>query len=52
MDDVEEWSIVDIDSANKNNSLAVVEYIDDATTRRQILGCVPPNRMEQQSDIS
>lgn len=29
MEDAEDWSIVDIDSSDKKNSLAVVEYIDD-----------------------
>lgn len=29
MEDVEETLIVDIDSADKKNTLAVVEYIDD-----------------------
>ncbi|KAK6793103.1 hypothetical protein RDI58_012184 [Solanum bulbocastanum] len=29
MEDAEDWSIVDIDSPDKKNSLAVVEYIDD-----------------------
>lgn len=29
MEDVDEDSLVDIDSGDKNNSLAIVEYIDD-----------------------
>ena len=29
MEDAEDWSIVDIDSPDKKNSLAVVEYTDD-----------------------
>lgn len=29
MEDAEDWSIVDIDSFDKKNSLAVVEYIED-----------------------
>nr|XP_018622342.1 cyclin-B2-3-like [Nicotiana tomentosiformis] len=29
MEDVENWPIVDIDSAEKKNTLVVVEYIDD-----------------------
>ncbi|XP_060199941.1 G2/mitotic-specific cyclin-2-like [Lycium barbarum] len=55
MEDAEDWSIVDIDSSDKKNSLAVVEYIDDIYAyykKAEIVGCVPPNYMEQQFDIN
>ncbi|KAF3670527.1 hypothetical protein FXO37_08502 [Capsicum annuum] len=29
MEDVEDWSVVDIDSSDKKNELTIVEYIDD-----------------------
>ncbi|PHU25409.1 G2/mitotic-specific cyclin-1 [Capsicum chinense] len=29
MEDIEDWSVVDIDSSDKKNELTVVEYIDD-----------------------
>ncbi|WMV27826.1 hypothetical protein MTR67_021211 [Solanum verrucosum] len=55
MEDAEDWSIVDIDSPDKKNSLAVVEYIDDIYAyykKAEIVSCVPPNYMEQQFDIN
>lgn len=51
----EEEPVVDIDSADKKNQLAVVEYIDDIYTyykKTESCSCVPPNYMEQQSDIN
>ncbi|KAK4374289.1 hypothetical protein RND71_004966 [Anisodus tanguticus] len=55
MEDVEETLTVDIDSANKKNILAVVEYIDDIHAyykKTESSGCAPPNSMEQQFDIN
>nr|XP_016457127.1 PREDICTED: G2/mitotic-specific cyclin-2-like [Nicotiana tabacum] len=55
MEDVEDWPIVDIDSADKKNTLAVVEYIDDIYAyykKTEVLSCVPPNYMEQQIDVN
>ncbi|KAL3340715.1 hypothetical protein AABB24_029047 [Solanum stoloniferum] len=55
MEDAEDWSIVDIDSPDKKNSLAVVEYINDIYAyykKAEIVSCVPPNYMEQQFDIN
>lgn len=55
MEDAEDWSIVDIDSSDKKNSLAVVEYIDDIYAyyrKAEIVSCVSPNYMEQQFDIN
>ncbi|XP_070048183.1 G2/mitotic-specific cyclin-2-like isoform X4 [Nicotiana tomentosiformis] len=55
MEDVEETLIVDIDSADKKNPLAVVEYIDDMHAyykKTESSSCAPPNYMEQQFDIN
>ncbi|KAF3628710.1 Cyclin-B2-3 [Capsicum annuum] len=55
MEDAQDWSVVDIDSSDKKNELAVVEYIDDIYAyykKAEIVGCVPPNYMEQQFDIN
>ncbi|KAJ8539597.1 hypothetical protein K7X08_013849 [Anisodus acutangulus] len=55
MQDVKETIIVDIDSADKNNTLAVVEYIDDIHAyykKIESSGCAPRNYMEQQFDIN
>ncbi|KAJ8561307.1 hypothetical protein K7X08_027497 [Anisodus acutangulus] len=55
MEDVEETLTVDIDSADKKNILAVVEYIDDIHAyykKTESSGCAPPNSMEQQFDIN
>ncbi|KAM3344608.1 hypothetical protein P3S68_024317 [Capsicum galapagoense] len=55
MEDAEDWSVVDIDSSNKKNKLAIVEYIDDIYAyykKAEIAGCVPSNYMEQQFDIN
>ncbi|KAM3199731.1 G2/mitotic-specific cyclin-2 isoform X1 [Capsicum annuum] len=55
MEDVEESLIVDIDSADKKNMLAAVEYIDDIHAyykKTESSSCAPPNYMEQQFDIN
>ncbi|KAK4779135.1 hypothetical protein SAY86_006663 [Trapa natans] len=55
MEDVDEFPPVDIDSGDKSNSLAVVEYIDDLYSyykKAEGTSCVPPNYMEQQFDIN
>ncbi|MCD7447904.1 hypothetical protein HAX54_035835 [Datura stramonium] len=55
MKDIEETFIVDIDSADKKNTLAVVEYIDDIHAyykKTESSSCAPPNYMEQQFDIN
>ncbi|XP_022880286.1 cyclin-B2-3-like [Olea europaea var. sylvestris] len=54
IDDVEE-PVVDIDSGDKKNPLAAVEYIDDIYTyykKTESLSRVPPNYMTQQFDIN
>ncbi|KAK6939222.1 Cyclin, C-terminal domain [Dillenia turbinata] len=55
MEDVEEEEFIDIDSGDKNNSLAVTEYIDDLYTfyrKSEGSSCVSPNYMMRQSDIN
>ncbi|CAN4095492.1 unnamed protein product [Withania somnifera] len=55
MEDVEETLIVDIDSADKKNTLAVVEYIDDIHAyykKTESSSCVSPTYMERQFDIN
>ncbi|XP_073046362.1 cyclin-B2-4-like [Primulina eburnea] len=56
MEDInEEETIVDIDSCDKKNPLAVTEYIDDIYAyykKTESLSCVPSNYMENQSDIN
>ncbi|KAJ7957968.1 Cyclin [Quillaja saponaria] len=55
MEDISEELIVDIDSCDKKNHLAVVEYIDDIYTyykKAENSSCVPSNYMAQQSDIN
>lgn len=56
MEDVdEEELLLDIDSGDKNNTLAVVDYVDDlyAYYRRvESSSCVPPNFMIHQADIN
>ncbi|KAJ8437456.1 hypothetical protein Cgig2_031977 [Carnegiea gigantea] len=54
MEDIDE-PILDIDSPDKNNPLAVTEYIDDIYAyykKAESAGCVPPNYMDKQSDIN
>ncbi|CAN1781858.1 CYCB2-3 [Linum perenne] len=51
----EEDSVVDIDSCDKNNPLAAVEYIEDLYTfyrKAEGSSSVPPNYMAQQFDIN
>ncbi|KAG5380082.1 hypothetical protein IGI04_027924 [Brassica rapa subsp. trilocularis] len=51
----EEESVMDIDSSDKNNPLAVVEYINDIYDfykNNECRSCVPPNYMENQPDIN
>ncbi|KAF9603944.1 hypothetical protein IFM89_039164 [Coptis chinensis] len=55
MEDVSPDPIIDIDSCDSNNPLAVVEYIKDIYSyyrKTESSGCVPPNYMEQQFDIN
>lgn len=55
MEDVEETLIVDIDSADKKDTLAVVEYIDDIHAyykKIESSSRAPANYMEQQFDIN
>ncbi|CAN0924252.1 CYCB2-4 [Linum grandiflorum] len=50
----EEDSVVDIDSCDENNPLAVVEYIEDLYEfyrKAEVASAVPSNYMEQQPDI-
>lgn len=54
MEDIDE-PILDIDSGDKNNPLAVTEYIDDIYgyyKKVESSSCVPPNYMDRQSDIN
>ncbi|XP_057794682.1 cyclin-B2-3 [Salvia miltiorrhiza] len=51
----EEEPLIDIDSCDKSNPLAVTEYIDDLYIyykKMESLSCVPPNYMAHQSDIN
>ncbi|KAJ0256519.1 Cyclin-B2-4 [Hirschfeldia incana] len=56
MDDEQaEGTVMDIDSSEKNNPLAVVEYINDIYDfykNNECRSCVPPNYMEIQPDIN
>ncbi|KAL3505493.1 hypothetical protein ACH5RR_035334 [Cinchona calisaya] len=55
MEDISEEVVGDIDSPDKKNPLAVVEYIGDIHAyyrRTEISSCVPPNYMAQQFDIN
>ncbi|KAK8512623.1 hypothetical protein V6N12_075193 [Hibiscus sabdariffa] len=55
MGDFDEQSFLDIDNYDKNNPLAVVEYIDDLYEfyrKTERTGFVPPNYMAQQCDIN
>ncbi|GMJ10578.1 CYCLIN B2;4 [Hibiscus trionum] len=55
MEDIDEEPFLDIDNSDKNNPLAVVEYIDDLYKfyrEAEGNGCVPPNYMAQQRDIN
>ncbi|XP_057468780.1 G2/mitotic-specific cyclin-2 [Actinidia eriantha] len=55
MEDISEEPVVDIDSGDKRNPLAVVEYIDDIYAyykKVESSSCVLPNYMAQQFDIN
>ncbi|PSS31195.1 Cyclin-B2-4 like [Actinidia chinensis var. chinensis] len=56
MEDISEEPVVDIDSGDKRNPLAVVEYIDDIYAYYKKVevssSCVLPNYMAQQFDIN
>ncbi|KAJ4702281.1 Cyclin [Melia azedarach] len=55
MEDVAEEPVMDIDSEEKKNPLAVVEYIDDIYAfykKAESSSCVPPNYMAQQFDVN
>ncbi|KAK8623231.1 hypothetical protein V6N13_118119 [Hibiscus sabdariffa] len=55
MEDFDEQSFLDIDNYDKNNPLAVVEYIDDLYEfyrKTERTAFVPPNYMAQQCDIN
>ncbi|KAF5779852.1 putative cyclin [Helianthus annuus] len=48
-------TLLDIDDADKNDQLAVVEYIDDIYAhykKQEILSCVRPSYMSQHRDIT
>ncbi|KAL3830507.1 hypothetical protein ACJIZ3_019309 [Penstemon smallii] len=54
-DIIEEEPLMDIDSYDKKNPLAVVEYIDDIYAyykKTENLSCVPPDYMTQQFDLN
>ncbi|KAF3670620.1 G2/mitotic-specific cyclin-2 [Capsicum annuum] len=54
MEDVYEEALIDIDSDDANNPLAVVDYVGDlyANYRKmEVYSCVSPNYMDQQLDI-
>lgn len=55
MEDTFDDSILDIDSVDTKNSLAVVDYVEDIYAyyrKMEGCGCVSPYYMEQQSDIN
>ncbi|XP_062165557.1 G2/mitotic-specific cyclin-2-like [Alnus glutinosa] len=55
MEDIAEEPVLDIDSCDKKNQLAVVEYIDDLYTyykQAESSSCPQLNYMAQQSDIN
>ncbi|XP_058220556.1 G2/mitotic-specific cyclin-2-like [Rhododendron vialii] len=55
MEDTSEEPVVDIDSNDKKNPLAVVEYIDDIYSyykKVESSSCVSPNYMAQQFDLN
>ncbi|KAI7740903.1 hypothetical protein M8C21_027220 [Ambrosia artemisiifolia] len=54
-EDVYEEQILDIDDADKDDPLAVVEYVDEIYAyykKQEILSCVSPSYMSQQHDIT
>ncbi|KAK7822914.1 cyclin-b2-3, partial [Quercus suber] len=55
MEDMDDEPVFDIDSCDKKNSLAVVEYIDDLYTnykKTESSSCAPSHYMTHQSDIN
>ncbi|XP_050267881.1 G2/mitotic-specific cyclin-2-like isoform X1 [Quercus robur] len=55
MEDIDDEPVFDIDSCDKKNSLAVVEYINDLYTnykKAESSSCASSNYMSQQSDIN
>ncbi|PRQ47239.1 putative cyclin [Rosa chinensis] len=55
MEDIVEEPLVDIDSSDLKNPLAVVEYVEDLYTyyrKMEGFSCVPPDYLEQQFDIN
>uniref|UniRef100_A0A7N0SV33 Uncharacterized protein n=3 Tax=Kalanchoe fedtschenkoi TaxID=63787 RepID=A0A7N0SV33_KALFE len=55
MGDIDEERIIDIDSPDKNNCLAVVEYVDELYAHYKKLessSCVSPKYMDKQADIN
>ncbi|KAJ4714071.1 Cyclin [Melia azedarach] len=55
MEDIAEEPIVDIDSCDAKNPLAVVEYVEDLFAyyrKMESFSCVSPNYMAQQFDIN
>ncbi|XP_068645457.1 cyclin-B2-2-like isoform X2 [Aristolochia californica] len=55
MEDLNAEAIPDIDSCDKKNTLAVVEYVEDIYNyyrKTEGLSCVSPNYMSHQSDIN
>ncbi|KAB1201768.1 G2/mitotic-specific cyclin-1 [Morella rubra] len=55
MEDIVEEPVIDIDSCDAKNPLAVVDYIEDLHAyyrKMESFSCVSPNYMEQQSDIN
>lgn len=55
MEDIAEEPVVDIDSCDAKNPLAVVDYIEDLYSyyrKMESFSCVSPNYMGQQSDIN
>ncbi|GAB4833007.1 Cyclin-B2-4 [Ancistrocladus abbreviatus] len=54
MEETDEEPVVNIDSCDKNNPLAVPEYVHDiyAYYKEIEASCVPPNYMELQGDIN
>lgn len=55
MEDIDGELILDIDSCDANNTLAVAEYIEDLHSfyrKIECIGCVSPNYMEEQCDLN
>ncbi|XP_022133019.1 LOW QUALITY PROTEIN: G2/mitotic-specific cyclin-2-like [Momordica charantia] len=55
MEDIEEEAVIDIDSRDTKDPLAVVEYIDELYAyyrKAEVSSCVPSDYMTQQADIN